>query len=157
MPNICRKLLLISIFFFACKRSTFSIQFSGVTPRDASGAIMGTADSNDWNFNDQWQAQESALFNTTYTSNCPAGAYSAYAYPNPCSDVFYLRFNGDSSTRIDIRIVDKNFTVLLSKDSVTNGLIAVNSASYPSGISRVYYKMIKNGCEFRGHGDIEKQ
>jgi hypothetical protein len=130
------------------------IYFTGLEQTDYNGYLI-TIDSTDWGFKDIWLEQESALFNTHYGSNCVQSLNDqVIAYPNPCNGVFYLSFQKSDATAINLRLVDQDFKVLLSMDTLNNSNIAVATSSFVKDTVRLYYRFIENNCEFRGHGDI---
>jgi hypothetical protein len=130
--------------------------FTGITPTDANGNLMALPDTTDWNTTDVWTPEEMDLFTAQYTTGCaPSFDYKIYMYPNPCISTFRLTVEKDSTTRIALRLIDENFKVLHSIDSIPANALAFDASAL--GIKdtiRMYYKFIKNGCEYRGHGDI---
>jgi hypothetical protein len=143
------------ILFSSCEKEDLVIHFTGISKTDAIGSPL-SIDSTDWNVDDIWSFREADLFNSQYESSCtPSHNYFAIAYPNPNNGVFALHFNKIFSTRVELRLVDENFTTLILNDSVTQDDIHLNAGTF--GIHdtvRLYYKFIENNCEFRGHGDI---
>ena len=79
------------------------------------------------------------------------------AYPNPCKSIIRLDIAKPDSSRFAFRIVDKDFNVLVSHDSITAGAIAITLQEFniSNEIVRIYYKILKENCELRGHGDIK--
>jgi hypothetical protein len=139
-----------------CKKSDeSSIEFTGITRTDNFGAPLSN-DPDDWTFSDQWAKKEASLFQSAFSTTCTPGyAYKIVTYPNPCSDVCQLNIDKPSGARLEIRVVDKNFRQLIANDAITSSAVALNVGTFGvKGIVRLYYKLIDNDCEFRGHGDI---
>jgi hypothetical protein len=153
-------LILLVTTGLGCKKEkqsdTKKIYFTGISPKDQNGNTVAAPDSNDWNTSDVWADQEEALFSNKYTANCtPTTGYNIMAYPNPCRNVFYLDLRKNPSTRMELRLVDENFKVLFSSDSITENNLAVQAGALGiKGTVRLYYKFIENNCEFKGHGDV---
>jgi len=155
-------LFFVSIFFFSsCDEETNStdvVIFKGITTTDFQGVVI-SADPDDWKLYEHWINKESALFNEKYVNVCDTinNQYAAISFPNPCNGAFILHFDKPDSCRLAYRLVDKNFKVLRTNDSVYADLLYINllSDSLPAGIVRMYYKFYGQGCELRGHGDIQ--
>jgi len=129
--------------------------FTGITPTDANGNLMAMPDTTDWKTGDVWNEAEEKLFADTYVTNCtPSHPYKITVAPNPCVNSFIAWFNKDSSTQVNMRLVDENLNVLLSVDSVTAGAVSIDVSSFIKDTVRLYYKFIANNCEFKGHGDV---
>jgi hypothetical protein len=64
----------------------------------------------------------------------------------------------DSSTRVDFRIINQNFEILASYDSIYSQQIAMtfkDIITEHDSIIRIYYRLVKvDNCGFIGHGDI---
>ncbi len=60
-------------------------------------------------------------------------------------------------SRLALRIVDQDFNVLISLDSIYVSTLSFNltSLNVSNEIVRVYYKIFGEECELRGHGDIK--
>lgn len=153
--------LILMILISSCKekadnpRAESKIYFTGLTQTDNIGWPI-TVDSTDWKTNDTWVKQEADLFTSTYQTDCiQAFDNKIYQYPNPCSGTFILSFSKPETTRLELRLVDKNFKLVFSVDSIIGNTVQFNANAF--GIKdtlRLYYKFIENNCEFRGHGDI---
>jgi hypothetical protein len=153
--------ILLAILVSNCKEDTANppaeskIYFKGLTQTDVNGWPI-TIDTTDWMTNDTWVKQESDLFAAFYNSGCLQNYKNEIAaYPNPAVGIFNLHINKLESTRLELRLVDKNFNPLFSNDSVLGNAVQFDARVY--GIKdtlRLYYKFIENNCEFRGHGDI---
>jgi hypothetical protein len=153
--------LILIIMMNSCKEkidnpvAESKIYFSGLTQTDNNGWPI-SIDSTDWTTNDTWVKKESDLFTNVYQSNCTQSFANHIAqYPNPCNGIFTLSFSKPATTRIELRLVDKNFNPIYSNDSVLGNAVQFNAGAF--GIKdtvRLYYKFIENNCEFRGHGDI---
>lgn len=153
-------LVLLTIIAPGCKKQNTitkdRIYFTGISPTDQNGNIMAAPDSTDWNASDKWGEQEEGLFANNNATNCtPSFDYKIAAYPNPCRYIFNLYLQKNPSTRMELRLVDENFKLLFSSNSITANNIAIQVGTF--GIKdtvRLYYKFIENGCELKGHGDI---
>jgi hypothetical protein len=153
--------LILILLISSCKEKADNppagskIYFSGLTQTDYNGWPI-TVDSTDWKTGDTWVKQETDLFTTIYQTDCTQGFdYIIRQYPNPCDGIFTLSFGKPVSTRLELRLVDKNFHLLFSNDSILGNAVQLDSKSF--GIKdtlRLYYKFIENNCEFKGHGDI---
>ena len=66
-----------------------------------------------------------------------------------------------NSSMAEFRLVDEKFNKIISLDSIVTSdtfnfkdiLFDVRSFN-KKGMLRLYYKIIEDNCEFRGHGDI---
>ena len=151
-------LSLLLIFLHSCKENTCNplLNFKGITSRDDTGALL-EADPNDWKLQDTWGRHEIELFDTVYNAECfPPSHFSIMAYPNPTSGPFQLTFNKTEASSIDIRLVDFDCRTLIYIDGIKNNSIGLEPSSFgKSGIVRLYYRFVEDGCEYRGHGDIQ--
>ncbi len=131
-----------------------TVGFTGITTTNNLGVILST-DTTDWKFNEEWKPQESGLFTSNYPTACQPGFnYRFTGFPNPAKDIFALSPSLPTSARIELRVVDQQFNKLLSMDSLRGPVMIRGSDWNVKGMVRVYYKLIDNNCEFRGHGDI---
>jgi len=156
--------IILSILFCNCSNSDPQvknsvdklIKFNGITARDLVGAPIGNADPDDWNFNDKWIENELSLFGTSLSEDCPLPeSYRIMAYPNPASSQVEVYIDKPDSARIAIRVVDRNFKVLMAADSLYAKSARFDFSKFEvQDTVRVYYKIINKSCEFRGHGDI---
>lgn len=138
----------------SCVKNPLSISFDGITRTDNYGVVLSN-DPTDWTFDDTWRQKEADLFTSSYKKGCaPAGNNKIIAYPNPCSGVFQLSVQMPAAGRLELRLVDKNFRVLASSDSISNQTIGLQVGNGVKGTVRLYYKLIDGDCEYRGHGDI---
>ena len=156
--------IILSFLFLTCSKEESGVNsivedkitFNGISERDPTGVPVREADPDDWNFKDTWAAQELALFGKGYGSDCMLPeAYNIMAYPNPIIDKVVIDAGKPESVRLAIRVVDRNFKVLLALDSIYSKSTMLDFSKF--GIQdtvRVYYKYIDNSCEYRGHGDI---
>ncbi|HEY3369254.1 MAG TPA: hypothetical protein VGK10_00320 [Prolixibacteraceae bacterium] len=170
-----KKGTLVNVIFIvsllACNKSKENlpadskIYFKGITKMDDMGYSLSSPDTTDWRFDDKWTAKEEALFTTT-TFNTPTIKYSTriILYPNPFQSIFRINLNNmPDSSYLAIRLVDKDFNIILKKDSIVLSInlcpqvISGNDTMLISGYDtlRLYYKMIDHlNYEFKGHGDI---
>jgi hypothetical protein len=149
--------ILLVIFTLSCKTQGPKIDIKGITELDKFGALIGKADSSDWRTDDKWIESEKKLFSDSFSTKCPyPQKFSIMFYPNPCKNKSTLYAIKDSSVRLAIRLVDKNYNVIMANDSVFASAMTVDMSSFKTNDTvRLYYKFItKDHCEFRGHGDI---
>ena len=148
-------LLLLSM---GCKENTCNplLNFKGITSRDDIAKLLKT-DPNDWKLTDTWGRHEIELFDTVYNAECfPPSHFSIMAYPNPTSGPFQLIFNKTEASSIDIRLVDFDCRTLIYIDGIKNNSVALEPSNFNKpGIVRLYYRFVEDGCEYRGHGDIQ--
>ncbi len=134
------------------------IIFKGITQTDNNGWVM-TNDATDWVISELWNEKENSLFPESNVSSCDTSndSFTVYSYPNPCYGVFSLIITKPAESRFAFRIVDRNYNVLLSLDSVySNGLsIDVRGFNIVNDTVRMYYKFFNPDCELKGHGDIK--
>jgi hypothetical protein len=135
-----------------------TIFFTGITPTDPNGLALGDPDPTDWRFDDEWTEQEAALFpeEPTFALGCmPNINYEIMAFPNPSNGIFSLLFQKESTTQVELRLVNEDFNTLISIDEVAQDIIQLNAGTF--GIKdtvRLYYRFIEGNCEYRGPGDI---
>ena len=152
--------ILILPFLFSCNDDhCFLSQFSGISSTDANGAQLSAKDVDDWNLDDEWDIRESNLFDSNLDIACiPTFDYVIIAYPNPCNGTFALHLEKDSTTSVELRLVNDDCNTLVKLDGITSNEVHLHPDNEDQiGIARLYYKFIKEGCEFRGHGDISFQ
>ncbi|MDR6193880.1 hypothetical protein [Siphonobacter sp. SORGH_AS_0500] len=131
------------------------IYFTGITESNDVG-IIARRDTTDWRFNDTWVEQEAKLFPTAGEASCTqAHNHNIFAFPNPNKGLIKLNITKLQATQVQIRLVDKEFKVILSRDSIPNGINIFDlTASAPKDTLRLYYKFIDGSCVYKGHGDI---
>lgn len=163
----CVILISTLICFESCKKDTENnenktIIFDGITTTDNTGFLTGFYDSTDWSKDDNWVDIEKELFTdfNKFNYECLMDSLvEIIAYPNPFDDMVIIHIDGDSTTRIDYRIVNKEFGIIVSQDSIYNTQIAFtfkDTDTQPDEIFRVYYRIVvENDCAFIGHGDIQ--
>jgi len=154
----------LGLLFFGCSNSepqikesdNKTINFKGITARDPVGSPTNTADPDDWNFDDKWIEQEISLFGKSLSADCPLPeSLRIMAFPNPATSRLSIYTTKPDSARIALRVVDKNFKLLLATDSLyADAVIYDLSKIGVQDTVRVYYKLITKSCEYRGHGDI---
>lgn len=148
--------ILITIGVFACEQEKFYPGFTGITETDESGVVL-KSDTNDWQFNDEWESSVENLFDEGFPNTCSLEnyLYKVVAYPNPCIDVCYLYINIPMGHRFQYRIVDNELNVLLSGETDCSALtINVADLQRNKDVVRMYYKILNHDCELRGHGDL---
>lgn len=131
------------------------IYFTGITESNDVG-IITKRDTTDWRFDDKWVEQEEKLFPTTGEQSCTqAHAHNIFAFPNPTTGLMKLHIAKRQATRVELRLVDQDFKVIFSRDSVLNGINIFDiTATAPKDTVRLYYKFTDGSCVYRGHGDI---
>ena len=155
--------IVFTVLFLSCvkdnnENTSDKIVFEGITSTDYNGAII-SVDVTDWCFQDDWSVLETSLFTDEkeLTCNLDDFNYQIISYPNPCNGTFYLNLLKPEDSMLAIRVVDKNFNVLVSLDSIYVSSLAfdLTSLNFSNEIVRVYYKVFGEDCELRGHGDIK--
>ena len=134
--------------------------FTGISWTDVNGQQLSAADPDDWTIDDEWNLTESDLFDSALQTNCtPSFDYFISAFPNPVPEynngAVWVYIGKDSLTSSEIRIVDKNCNIIHSRNNEFAHNIVFNLTGHEGDTLRLYYKLIKDGCEYRGHGDIE--
>jgi len=138
--------------------------FSGITKTSAMGELLSNPDTTDWRFDDNWTTKEEDLFiikNSPLNQKCST---QIFIYPNPFQDIFRINLNNlPTSSRLAIRLVDKDFKVILENDSLHGSvtlrpkiIIGLDTLSISGRDTlRLYYKLIDSlNRELKGHGDI---
>ncbi len=153
-------LAIVLCCFISCKKNDnnlekTTIDFGGITSTDIQGVAI-TTDSTDWNIFDTWNNKENDLFSKHYQTDCqPVLNYKIDLFPNPNKRVFSLLLDMPDDARLDFRMVDRFYNLLVSKDSIESKYINFDFQNLvPKDTVRMYYRFVQSGCEFRGHGDI---
>ncbi len=137
--------------------TTDVIVFKGIRVTDTNGKVYEN-DLSDWTLTEAWTDKENSLFVEKKVNLCDTSnsIYGISSYPNPCNGNFNLHISKPIETRFAFRIVDRNFNVLLSQDSVFSNGIAfdLNYLNIRNDTVRIYYKFLGQDCELKGHGDI---
>lgn len=161
MIRFVASMLLVTLFIGCDKDKECDLPlFSGIAWTNVNGEPMSNPDPDDWTIDDEWNDTEENLFDSDLETNCtPSFDYWISAYPNPIPDYnnsfFSLAIGKDSITAVELRIVDRLCNVIHSIDNNVAHNIAFNLQGHEGETLRLYYKFIKDGCEFRGHGDIQ--
>jgi len=147
------------ILFLSCKKENDNNTiFTGITVTDNVGRIS-SRDTTDWKLFENWSEKENSLFDDNLNSACSTGDfdYSIIAYPNPCSGIINLHISKPETMRLAFRVVDKNYNVLITQDSLYSSTIAFNFSyiHISNETVRIYYKLYGESCAFRGHGDLK--
>lgn len=163
-------LFLATLAFFSCKKEqqpdtpVGKIEFKGITMVDENGQALSSPDPDDWAWDATWRKEEKELFpGLENVPSCyPDEEIKVFpAYANPCNSSFTLTLNHEAETYWLFRLVDKDFNVLRLVDSVPFELgynsIAFQLGEIPNDTLRLYYMAARQGCVFRGHGDILKK
>jgi hypothetical protein len=160
-----RKIVFIGftvISLIACKKEsnnsvTGKIYFTGITERDVTGIPLAVPDTTDWRFDDIWTTKEENLFSIMYNNSNQRINADIELYPNPTTGIFRIHLgNKSNSSRLAIRLVDKDFKVLIKNDSLYSQSISINATDFNGNDTlRLYYKLIDSlNYEYKGHGDI---
>ncbi len=163
--KVRNSIVIIFVFvfsFFSCekdkeqKNSDSTIYFTGISKKDFEGNSLSEPDETDWRFDDEWTTKEEDLFTETYSCSNQECLTNIVVYPNPFQNRFILNLSDlPNSSRLAIRLVNKNFDVLFEHDSI-EGIVSImppNISGYDT--LRLYYKLIDSeNYEFKGHGDI---
>ena len=132
-----------------------NIYFNGITNTDINGAII-SSDTTDWRIDDTWSMKESDLYSSVNRPMCSSqDSNKIIAYPNPCNGIFALHIEKELTSRIELRLVDQDYNILISNDSILQHNSQLNAGTF--GIKdtvRLYYKFVSGNCELKGHGDI---
>jgi len=156
-------LILITILICSCESNKNDekkeiIIFNGITTTDDFGDIL-SADTSDWKLNDTLNMKESSLFEEKMNNYCTSNIsdFSIRAYPNPCSKMVYLNFNFPTGYTITLKVVDRNYKLLLSLEDNLSKNLSLNFSDFniSNDTIRIYYKFHGDNCELNGHGDIK--
>jgi len=123
---------------------------------------MGLTDPSDWTNDTNWVSSEENLFpqfQNLITDFAPYPNIQIFpAYPNPTASVTNFQLSKDSDVRFSFSVVNENFNVLASSDSLYTNAFALNTtgiASAADTMIRVYYYFERNdSCLYKGHGDL---
>jgi len=161
--------LLLSLFTFAlscdsCDKDediTFPV-FTGFSLTDENGQALSNADPTDWRTDDAWEQVEKDLFGSSQQSLCTGDGEVSPGYPNPCSNLLSFRFSPTEDATGYLRVVDKNFNLLMELDSVryeagSVSTVQLNFSLLSADTVRLYYRIVGDNCEYRGHGDVVVQ
>lgn len=139
------------------------IRFEGVSLTDANGNALSQEDTTDWRVDDEWEAEEMALFEEGASLPlCSAdGETKVFAvWPNPASRQFAFGFRITNPISADFRLVDQDFNLLLSHDTLQFTNPGFNQLEFDAtslairDTVRMYYQFSTSNCVFRGHGDL---
>lgn len=153
---------ILTVFAVSCKddvtKNPESIVFKGIRVTDVNGKVYEN-DPTDWLLAENWNETENSLFAEKRTNLCDTASigYKVVSYPNPCNGIFNLYISKPIDSRFAFRIVDRNYNLLLSQDSVYSNGIAINVTKFniTNDTLRLYYKLFGLDCELKGHGDIK--
>lgn len=155
--------ILLVTLFIGCDKDKDDCDlpsFSGIAWTNVNGEPMSNADPDDWTMDDEWNDTEKDFFDSDFENNCtPSFDYWIAAFPNPLPEynngALWLALGKDSLTSAEIRMVDKQCNIIHSRDNELAHQIVFNLTGHEGETLRLYYKFIKDGCEYRGHGDIQ--
>lgn len=132
--------------------------FTGITLTDNLGQSLGTPDATDWRVDDSWEQVEKDLFDLPTSTLCSSDGAVSPGYPNPCEDFFGFRFVSSTNSIGFFRLVDRDFNVLMKRDSALldagGDIILLNFSEINPDTVRLYYRIVSGACEYRGHGDV---
>jgi hypothetical protein len=161
--NLVKILLLVAVVIsLGCKKepanikSDSKIYFAGITKTDIDGSLLSLPDTTDWRFDDHWNSKENNLFSSKYLTSNQKCTTSICLFPNPFNDIFMIDLNKmPAKSRIAFRLVNKEFKVIMSNDSVKSSISIMPSDISTYDTLRLYYKLIDSlNFEYKGHGDI---
>jgi len=132
----------------------------GISAVDVNGVQVFPPDTTDWRTADDWCDEVEGLFPTipglVWTDELDSSAIMGF--PNPCQELFFLHLDNDTTTYVDVRIVNDQFQPLIATDSIGAPMILfdVDSLGLDTGdLFRVYYRIVNaDGTAHRGHGDM---
>jgi hypothetical protein len=152
-----------TILLISCKDddnetpSRETISFGGITSTDETG-IPISVDPSDWKLSESWSGKENYLFFQKMDEIClvEENTVSFIAYPNPCMGQFTLRIHKPEAMRFAFRIVDKDFNLVMWRDSIYSQSMVIDTRYFNilNDTVRMYYKLFGTSCELQGHGDI---
>lgn len=160
------KNILISVAFIvsliACSKDKedakkdSKIIFKGITMLDEMGNPLSNPDTTDWRFDDKWTTEEEDLFAVKNAGSNQKCLTQIIFYPNPFQDLSIIHLNNfPNSSRMSIRLVNKDFKILLKKDSIYGSIYFSPRDVSSYDTLRLYYKLTDAlNFEHRGHGDI---
>ncbi|SET80394.1 hypothetical protein [Hymenobacter actinosclerus] len=168
-------LLIVGINLTAChkKDATPTIDFGpngGITARDNTGYLQGSADPTDWTLDETWNQQEQDLFKDLgFNLNTPAvsGAAQAsriLAWPNPVgAGQVSVNFESNSPVALSFVVVDARYQVVLPLQTSPNlspyhqYSLDVSGNGFRQGkLYRLYYVLYDGKIlHYKGHGDIK--
>jgi hypothetical protein len=158
-----RNILIIAVIFgslISCSKDNDTadskIYFNGITIMDEMANMLSDPDTTDWTFDDEWTTKEEELFTNQYQSSNQEYSTKIIVYPNPFQDIFNIHLNNlPNSSRMEIRLVSKDFKILVKNDSIYSSIVIRPSDIAGYDTLRLYYKLIDlSNSELRGHGDI---
>ena len=132
------------------------IIFEGITWTSYIGETI-IRDTTDWRFTDDWNDKENSLFGeSTLLCNSNGYDYSIFSYPNPCSHSTSIDLRKPDEMRFIYCFVDRYYNVLFSDTTYSSRLnFNMDIFNISNDTIRMYYKLLGDNCELRGHGDIK--
>lgn len=165
--------VILTSFLVGCKKDDSNIQtgstltnyplFTGYTSTDNNGAPTWLTDSTDWTNDTSWISSEKSLFPQYLYLTHDFEPYSSIqfhpAYPNPTTSTTNFYLTKATDIRLSFKVVNSNFNVIASSDSIYSNSFGVNTAAIISPVDtmiRIYYIFERNdSCLYKGHGDIK--
>jgi hypothetical protein len=161
LPALLLSLLTFSLACDSCDKDDTVIvlpTFTGFSLTDDNGQALSNPDSTDWRVDDSWEQVEKDLFGSPGLPLCTGDGEVSPAFPNSCSSVLGFRFVSTTNTTGYFRVVDKDFKVLLEANAIPfeagAKIISLNFSEINPDTVRLYYRIVGNNCEYRGHGDV---
>jgi hypothetical protein len=157
MKNFYLLIFALLVLTTSCSKKDENSVFTGITNRNELGELIGSADETDWNFTDNWNDIESSLFTNSFDTDCEIdNTWGIMAYPNPCNNLVYINHYVGSDKTVAYRIVNSSYQVLFSTNNASSNMAFLfDSLNIKKQTVRVYYKVLGEDCELRGHGDIK--
>ncbi|MES2620950.1 MAG: hypothetical protein V4615_08860 [Bacteroidota bacterium] len=159
---------ILLVQFVSCKKETVEvIDFSKHTATDINCATMGTVDSTDWTYDEEWSTIENSLMNfsdnilvmdsmTGYVEVSPA-------CPNPSEGLFVVGINTERGCKMKLVCVNTEMEPLFfTSKQFTGGPIMTAydfrllSAFHKNMNYRMYYAFYnaQDSVYYKGHGDF---
>ena len=161
LPALLLSLLTFSLACDSCDKDDNVIvlpTFTGFSLTDDNGQALSNPDFTDWRVDDAWEQVEKDLFGSSELSLCTGDGEVSPAFPNSCSSVLSFRFVSTTNTTGYFRVVDKGFNVLLEANAIPFAAgaktISLNFSEINPDTVRLYYRIVGDNCEYRGHGDV---
>ncbi len=164
-------LLSISLLLLNCKKEKVNTSnstgtyplLSDYTATDNYGVSMGKTDATDWNNDLNWLSSEQNLFSNFGSLIKTVNPYNTIsfkpAFPNPTGSNVNFYFVKPSNVKFYYRLVNKDFKVIQSGDSILYDVFKMaisDIVSKSDTMVRMYYYFERNdSCLYKGHGDLK--
>ena len=153
-----------------CDESEDDLHFSGIVYMSENGMVLGTSDGElkDWTLEHDWHPKVEMLFTNldiAIARNIPCeNAWIGYGYPNPASEMFSLNVQVGEQGTFEYIVVNEELDVFYRDEKelvpgshlFTVNLLELHEQALieKDEYIRMYYRVIMNETEYRGHGDI---